>query len=64
MNKKIVLAGAGHGHLMFLNKINDIKNAGFDITVISPDKYHYYSGMGPGMISGTYRPEQCSFVVE
>ncbi len=64
MNNKIVLAGAGHGHLMFLNNIEDVKNAGFDLTVISPDKYHYYSGMGPGMISGTYKPEQCRFDVE
>lgn len=64
MNKRIVLAGAGHGHLMFLNKISEVKNSGFDVTVISPDKYHYYSGMGPGMISGTYKPEQCRFDVE
>jgi len=64
MNKKIVLAGAGHGHLMFLNQISDVKNSGFDVTVISPDKYHYYSGMGPGMISGAYKPEQCRFDVE
>lgn len=64
MNKKIVLAGAGHGHLMFLNKMDEVIAAGFDVTVISPDRFHYYSGMGPGMLSGTYKPEQCRFDVK
>lgn len=64
MSKKIVLAGAGHGHLMFLNRLSEVKNAGFDVTVISQEKYHYYSGMAPGMVSGTYKPEQCRFDVE
>lgn len=31
---------------------------GHRVTVISPEPYHYYSGMGPGMLSGTYTPQE------
>lgn len=64
MNKKILLAGAGHGHLSFLHNIGRLKAEGFEITVVSPDRYHYYSGMGPGLLAGTYTPEECRFDVQ
>jgi len=32
--------------------------------VVGPDRYHYYSGMGPGLLSRIYRPEQCRVAVQ
>jgi NADH dehydrogenase FAD-containing subunit len=32
--------------------------------VIGPGPLHYYSGMGPGMLSGIYRPEEIRFNVK
>jgi NADH dehydrogenase FAD-containing subunit len=32
--------------------------------LISPSPYHYYSGMGPGMLSGTYHPWEARFHVK
>jgi len=29
--------------------------------VVNPSPYHYYSGMGPGMLSGHYRPQDIRF---
>jgi NADH dehydrogenase FAD-containing subunit len=34
---------------------------GHAVTVIGPSDYHYYSGMGPGMLSKTYRPSNIRF---
>ncbi len=34
------------------------------MTLISPDPYHFYSGMGPGMLAGQYAPAQISFHVK
>ncbi|MBS3762028.1 MAG: FAD-dependent oxidoreductase, partial [Planctomycetes bacterium] len=31
---------------------------GHELIVVSPEPYHYYSGMGPGMVSGIYDREQ------
>jgi NADH dehydrogenase FAD-containing subunit len=37
---------------------------GHRVTLISPSEYHYYSGMGPGMLSGTYRPQEIRFNIK
>lgn len=34
---------------------------GFEVTVIQPSEYHYYSGMGPGMLGGTYGADDIRF---
>jgi hypothetical protein len=34
---------------------------GYGVTVIQPSEYHYYSGMGPGMLGGTYKPDDIRF---
>jgi NADH dehydrogenase FAD-containing subunit len=34
------------------------------VTLIAPDRFHYYSGMGPGMISRIYKPEQARFDIQ
>jgi len=35
--------------------------AGHQAIVVQPSEYHYYSGMGPGMLGGTYEPEDIRF---
>ena len=61
MRKHLVLIGGGHAHMMTLENIGKFIEKGFKITVIGPSFYHYYSGMGPGMLGGTYRPDDIRF---
>lgn len=60
----LVLAGGGHAHLTVLANIAEIIRRGHQITVIGPSTHHYYSGMGPGMLGGTYRPEEIRFATK
>ena len=64
MGKNLVIVGAGHAHLTILKRLEEFKDAGHDVTVVSSSSLHYYSGMGPGMLSGIYRPEEIRFNVE
>lgn len=64
MKKHLVIVGAGHAHLTILKNLREFKEAGHDVTVVSSSSLHYYSGMGPGMLSGIYRPEEIRFNVE
>jgi NADH dehydrogenase FAD-containing subunit len=59
--KKIILAGAGHAHLVTLMNMDRLVGSGCRITVVSPGDYHYYSGMGPGLLSGIYQPSETRF---
>ncbi len=34
---------------------------GYAPVLVAPSEYHYYSGMGPGMLGGTYQPTQIRF---
>jgi NADH dehydrogenase FAD-containing subunit len=61
MGKHLVLIGAGHAHLTCLKNLRDFTAKGHDVTVIGPDTHHYYSGMGPGMLGQTYRPQEIRF---
>ncbi|PID39238.1 MAG: pyridine nucleotide-disulfide oxidoreductase [Proteobacteria bacterium] len=61
MKKNLVLIGAGHAHMVTLANLTRIVVHGHTVTVIGPSDHHYYSGMGPGMLSGTYRPEEIRF---
>ena len=61
MKKKIVVAGGGHAHMMLLARIGDFLASGCEVTVVGPSEHHYYSGMGPGLLGGTYRPEEVRF---
>lgn len=56
--KRLVLAGAGHAHLTTLKALDRFVKKGYEVTVVSSRNRHYYSGMGPGMLSGIYRPEE------
>jgi len=61
MKKHLVLIGGGHAHMMTLENIGEFVEKGFKVTVIGPSFYHYYSGMGPGMLGGTYSPDDIRF---
>jgi NADH dehydrogenase FAD-containing subunit len=59
--KQLVLIGGGHAHMVTLSRLRAFTAMGFGVTVIQPSEYHYYSGMGPGMLGNFYRPEQIRF---
>ena len=64
MPKKLVLIGAGHAHMVTLKNLQQFVERGHAVTVIGPSDDHYYSGMGPGMLGETYRPEEIRFAVK
>ncbi len=55
---------AGHAHLTSLKNLSHFKKLGHQVTLISSSPYHYYSGMGPGMLSGIYHPREVRFHVK
>ena len=61
MEKHLVLVGGGHAHLTVLKHVDDFIDRGHRVTLISPSPYHYYSGMGPGMLGGFYTPGDIRF---
>jgi NADH dehydrogenase FAD-containing subunit len=61
MKKHLVLVGGGHAHMVTLENIRRFVEKGVRVTVIGPSDFHYYSGMGPGMLGGTYSPERIRF---
>jgi NADH dehydrogenase FAD-containing subunit len=63
MKKHLILVGGGHAHMTVMQRLDDFVSRGHDVSLISPGPYHYYSGMGPGMLGGTYGPRQVRFHV-
>ena len=61
MSKRLLLVGGGHAHMMALAAIHEFTGKGHEVIVIGPSDYHYYSGMGPGMLGGFYTPEDIRF---
>lgn len=61
MSKRLVLAGGGHAHMMLLASLGELTSKGHRVTVVQPSEYHYYSGMGPGMLSTHYSPDDIRF---
>lgn len=61
MKKQLLLIGGGHAHMVTLANLRNFVDKGFAVSVIQPSEYHYYSGMGPGMLGGTYQPEDIRF---
>ncbi len=57
--KRLVFAGAGHAHLYSLARLERFVRAGVSVTVVSPRAF-WYSGMGPGLLSGQYEAEDAS----
>jgi NADH dehydrogenase FAD-containing subunit len=61
MGKHLVLIGGGHAHMVTLAQMDAIVGQGHRVTVVGPSAHHYYSGMGPGMLGGTYTPDDIRF---
>lgn len=59
----LILVGAGHAHMETLLNARTIIDEGHRIVLVSPSAYQYYSGMGPGLLGGTYEPQQVRFHV-
>ncbi|AHY47310.1 pyridine nucleotide-disulfide oxidoreductase family protein [Rubrobacter radiotolerans] len=56
--KTILFAGGGHAHLYSLRRTHKLREAGFDVVLVNPSRFLYYSGMAPGLLSRIYRPEE------
>ncbi|MFP4306943.1 MAG: NAD(P)/FAD-dependent oxidoreductase [Desulfococcaceae bacterium] len=61
MERELVVVGGGHAHLTVLKNLAKFGEQSVRVTVVNPDAHHFYSGMGPGMLAGTYRPEGIRF---
>lgn len=55
-HRRVVFAGAGHAHLHALARVKEYTDRGLEVVLVAPDRF-WYSGMGPGLLSGLYRPE-------
>jgi NADH dehydrogenase FAD-containing subunit len=64
MSRHLILVGGGHAHLTCLKQLRDFMARGHRVSLVSPAAYHYYSGMGPGMLGGTYSPGEIRFNVK
>ena len=62
--KRLVFVGGGHVHLFSLKHAEELIKNNAEVVLIGPDRFHYYSGMGPGMLSRIYQPEQVRFDVQ
>jgi NADH dehydrogenase FAD-containing subunit len=54
----VVFVGGGHAHLYSLRRAKEFRRRGAEVVLVAPHRYHYYSGMGPGLLSGRYRPDE------
>jgi NADH dehydrogenase FAD-containing subunit len=61
MAKHLVLVGGGHAHMMVLLRLGEFTGRGHRVTLVSSSDHHFYSGMGPGLLSGIYEPQQVWF---
>lgn len=64
LKKRLILAGGGHAHLLALHNLKQITSKGHEVILIGPSEFHYYSGMGPGMLGGKYEPENIRFNIK
>jgi len=61
--KRILLIGAGHGHLAVLRALKKEPVEGARFALVSPRPKQMYSGMLPGVIAGHYRRHQAEIDV-
>ena len=64
MGKHLVFVGGGHAHLTALKNLSAFTERGHSVTLVSASPYHYYSGMGPGMLSGIYHASEVRFHIK
>jgi NADH dehydrogenase FAD-containing subunit len=62
--KHLVVVGGGHAHMTVLKNLDTFVRQGHRVTLIGPSRHHYYSGMGPGVLSGIYKPQEIRFRVK
>lgn len=62
--RRIVLAGGGHAHLEILKNARQLTHRGYELVLITPSEFLYYSGMGPAMLRGLYRQEDTRIPVK
>ena len=53
-----------YGALTVLDSLDLDVSEGEMVTVIGPSAYHYYSGMGPGMLGRHYSPNDIRFATK
>lgn len=58
---RLLLIGGGHAHMTILAHLGEIIEKGHEVCVIQPSNHHYYSGMGPGMLSTLYKADDIRF---
>lgn len=60
----LVLAGAGHAHLvMFRHWLDSGFRPPAGSVLVTPDARAWYSGMMPGLMAGRYCPDQCAIAL-
>lgn len=64
MGKHLVLVGGGHAHMTVMLNLREYTERGHEVTLVGPSAYHYYSGMGPGLLAGIYRPQDVRFHIK
>ncbi|MGD8990233.1 MAG: FAD-dependent oxidoreductase [Desulfobacterales bacterium] len=64
MGRHLVLVGGGHAHMTVMANLQNYVERGHQVTLVGPSTHHYYSGMGPGLLGGTYRPQQVRFNIK
>ena len=62
--KHLVLLGGGHAHVHTLANLDRFRRAGCRVSVVQPSPFHYYSGMGPGLLSRMYSPAEIRFATQ
>lgn len=60
---RLVLAGAGHAHLLALRDLARLDRTGIVVTVIAPEAVSLYSGMVPGAVAGHFAPDDLAIPV-
>ena len=60
----LVLAGAGHAHLvMFRRWLDSGYRPPAGSALVNPDSHAWYSGMMPGLMAGRYSADQCAIAL-
>jgi pyridine nucleotide-disulfide oxidoreductase family protein len=54
----LLLVGAGHAHLFVLERLAAARRTDLEVTLVSPSRWQYYSGMLPGWLAGHYAGEE------
>ncbi len=57
-DSRLVLAGGGHAHVYPLRRTAELTASGYEVVLVNPSPYLYYSGMATGVVSGRYSPDE------